>query len=153
MCGVLVTFIIWCDCARCDGNQGKLQPKREFSSGPCDRAAGEGCVFSLPQRRHGLQQIGASTAWEILLLRMFFPINFKRRNGHRCRDKENPSYLISLLSLTEISDASACHALLSKLSAILLKKQIVKSMWLEWYKAGQPNISFLLPMVLENFLK
>lgn len=82
-----------------------------------------------------------------------FPINFKRRNGHRCRDKENPSYLISLLSLTEISDASACHALLSKLSAILLKKQIVKSMWLEWYKAGQPNISFLLPMVLENFLK
>lgn len=53
----------------------------------------------------------------------------------------------------EISNASACHALLFKQSAILLKEQIVKSMWLEWYKAGEPNISFVLPVVLENFLE
>lgn len=106
MCGVLVILFIWCDCARCDGKQGKLQPKQGFSSGPCN-GIGQS-IFSLTQRGHRLQQIGASNDSP----QNVFPVNFKGRNGHRCKEEETPSHLISLVSLTEISNASAHHVLL-----------------------------------------
>ena len=82
MCGVLVTGIILCDHARCDGNRGKLEPKRggsvlvpvtglpvkEKSSQSTPK--GTGVYICRPR----LLQTAASTAQEIFLLKVFFQL-------------------------------------------------------------------------------
>ena len=63
--------------------------------------------------------------------------------------------LVSPISLTERSDASACGALLSRQSARLLNEQIAKREcgWSSTKQANPVLLSFMLPMVLESLLE